>query len=222
MSMNKIADFECPACNYKNNITIWPTLNATVDPELKEELFSGKLFAKVCPNCGKVNRFNYTLLYHDMTQKVMIKLDTDREQAEWSPKSLLGGFPWFPNGDTVFDGYRFRVVTNVSKLQEKATIFDCVLDDRIIEILKFFNWKKFNEENPNVGLSDIFFNRRSSYIFEFFSNHEKTHSSNLNMEAYELINKKALSAIDYESIDCFFIGQEWARSVVEKYFFKHN
>ena len=210
-SMRRVA-VECPACNKKYDIEIWETLNATLDRGLKEKLFSGKFFSEVCPNCGEENNVNYPLLYHDMKQNVMIKLVLDKRQAEWKPKSILGSFPWF---ETALDGYRFRVVTSPNALREKAMIFDRALDDRIVEIIKCFYWAEFNKENPNVDLFDIFlFNNGSSYILEFMTDDNKSYTVNFDMEMYELINKEALTAIDYESEGCCLIGQEWARSII--------
>jgi len=217
MSNHKIVALECPACKTEYDITYWQSLNAEIDPEAKEKLLSGELFTEVCPSCGKTNKVNYPLLYHDMKQKVMINLVLDKEKTEWNPRGIASDFSFLSSN--VLDGYRFRIVRSQNTLREKAKIFNCCMDDRIIEIMKCFHWKHFIDENQSVALNDIYFNDYNSlFIFEFLADDNKLYTMKFNMDMYKLISNEVLHAIEYESKDNYSIDKEWAHSFVEKYF----
>lgn len=47
----------CPNCGAENCITVYASINATLNPELVEKMKSGELFIYECPKCGKKYRF---------------------------------------------------------------------------------------------------------------------------------------------------------------------
>lgn len=73
MSRRRTVEVECPECGEKQNITIWTSLNATVDPKAKGELFDGGINAFKCRKCGYEDVYDSELLYHDMEKKFCVQ-----------------------------------------------------------------------------------------------------------------------------------------------------
>ena len=61
-----------PQCGEKVKITIWNSLNITLNPELKEELFQGRIYIFHCQKCKFVVQFPNTFIYHDMKRKFCV------------------------------------------------------------------------------------------------------------------------------------------------------
>ena len=72
MTDSKNLGLKCPKCGEKVNITIWNTLNITLNPELKEELFQGRINIFHCQKCKFVVQFPNTFMYHDMKRKFCV------------------------------------------------------------------------------------------------------------------------------------------------------
>jgi len=51
---------------------LYTTVNVTVDPDLKVELLAGRLNRVTCPECGRQQRLETELLYHDMDRRIAI------------------------------------------------------------------------------------------------------------------------------------------------------
>lgn len=62
----------CPECNTAQEIDVYQTLNVTVDPDLKQTLFEGKINVLTCSNCANKAPIDTTFLYHDMVQQLAI------------------------------------------------------------------------------------------------------------------------------------------------------
>jgi len=129
----------CPHCGVRNTVTLWASVNPTVDPQLKEELLRGDLTTYVCTGCARRNALMYELLYHDMAKQLLLWLLPDGiEATEPKALALMGVFG---------GGYTRRVVRTVSKLTEKVRCFDAGLDDRVLEILKLGAWGHYSEDS---------------------------------------------------------------------------
>ncbi|NLZ18657.1 MAG: hypothetical protein GXY24_00065 [Bacteroidales bacterium] len=105
------------------------SVNAAVSPELKERVRNGSLFTWNCPHCGTSNLLKLPFLYHDPTEKLMLVL-TDAPV----------------NADALPDGYTGRFVRSVGDLIEKLKIFDCGLDDLVIEMCKFVTAQELGKD----------------------------------------------------------------------------
>lgn len=66
MSKMRSQELQCPYCGSKQEMTIWESINVSLDPELKEKLFSGDINVFDCNICDKKTFVNSGLLYHDM------------------------------------------------------------------------------------------------------------------------------------------------------------
>ena len=150
MSHSSIKTIHCPGCKKPAEVTMWESINAGLDPELKAQVLDGSLFAFTCPSCGIKESLAYPSLYHDPEQRFMAwwmpSNDEKQQQAylEDLNKAELG-----------LPDYRLRLVPNLNCLKEKILIFDNGLDDRVIELIKMAAWTQLKEEN--IPIDKIYF-----------------------------------------------------------------
>lgn len=156
MSLKNTQKIKCPDCGIEGDFTIWQSINTKLNPQAKEELLSGKLFAYTCPKCKKVHYVNYGLLYHQMEKQLMIYYAISKEDE----KEILDTFDKMENGDMLpgmeSTDYTLRVVHSQNQLREKAYIFDIGLDDRVVEIMKVMTVAHLSQTNPDLEVGDIF------------------------------------------------------------------
>lgn len=66
MSSKKKVDISCPKCQHTQSVIIWQSLNVTLDPESKQDLFDNQINLLKCENCETESHLEMNLLYHDM------------------------------------------------------------------------------------------------------------------------------------------------------------
>ena len=156
MSMPRGMKITCPECKAEGNFTIWHSINVDVNPEARNKVKSGKMFAYECKNCNKIINVEYRFLYHDMTNKFMIwyypkrEYDINKEMEEIN------------NGRTseIFSGdynRKIRIVDDKRSLVEKINIFEDRLNDLIIEIIKYLILEQVQDKSVEIfynGMKD--------------------------------------------------------------------
>jgi predicted RNA-binding Zn-ribbon protein involved in translation (DUF1610 family) len=88
MSENTPHRLECPRCGNAQGVLVWESINVTIDPELKQNLFDAEINVFKCESCGNQAMINVPLLYHDMTNQFCV---------QYYPPELLDD-PQFPQG----------------------------------------------------------------------------------------------------------------------------
>ena len=73
MSRATSHEIECPECGHKQETHVWHSVNVSLDPELKEQLFNGKINLFACSECEQKSLINVPLLYHDMHNQFCIQ-----------------------------------------------------------------------------------------------------------------------------------------------------
>ena len=138
MSHTATVTVTCPKCGKNHPFEIWDSVNTVLDPDMKEKVASGEIFRFVCPSCGAETRVNYSLLYHQMDDRIMIQFAPDEKIAEEYKKIISGPVKAMVGMFVEFwdSHYLTRIVRTIFGLQEKIQIFDAGLDDRIVEIFK--------------------------------------------------------------------------------------
>lgn len=63
----------CPGCGKQAIARIHSTLNVTLDPKLREDLFNFRINLFQCPSCRKEAILAGPLLYHDMNRQFAIQ-----------------------------------------------------------------------------------------------------------------------------------------------------
>lgn len=64
MSESRTEQIKCPRCHYDSPMTVWNSINADLDPELKEKLLDGELYHWKCEVCGLEIDVPFGTLYH--------------------------------------------------------------------------------------------------------------------------------------------------------------
>src|SRR5262245_43957526 len=129
MTMQASETISCPACGHPQEFLVCRTLNATLDPQLKEQLLAGELTAFTCGRCGQRAEVSYSLLYHDMVGQFMVWLVPGDDCPEPLDSDLFG---------SLGKDYRYRLVRSRKELVEKLLVFGDGLDDRVVEVCKLF------------------------------------------------------------------------------------
>lgn len=133
MSERREEQVTCPRCHYDSPMTVWNSINADLDPELKEKLLDGELYHWKCEVCGLEIDVPFGTLYHDMEHKFMLffspwKEDEDKyKEIEVPIPSGMG-----------FKDYTFRSVFGMNEFREKISILETGLNDVAVERMKFF------------------------------------------------------------------------------------
>ena len=55
----------CPVCNHEQELHVIPTVNVTLDPDMKEKVLSGEIFLFTCENCGFSGFAGFPFIYED-------------------------------------------------------------------------------------------------------------------------------------------------------------
>lgn len=130
----------CPRCRRSQEMTIWASVNATVDPPLRGRLLNHDLNVFRC-SCGHEGELAHDLLYHDMTIGFLIWLKYPDEEGSITLEDTALGF-----ARDVMKGYTFRIVRTRDQLIEKILIFEDGLDDRVMEVLKLVILSRVGDE----------------------------------------------------------------------------
>ena len=124
-------DATCGKCETVFKQTVYPSVNVTFDPSLKQRVLSADIFRVTCPSCGHVAHAQYDCVYHDMQRALMISV-TGPEGLEVKKEAMAKGMASVPH----LDLYCLRIVHSVHDLFEKIFIFDAELNDGIVELLR--------------------------------------------------------------------------------------
>lgn len=73
MTRPNLHEIECPKCGAKQTETVWESINATINPDLKEKLIQGQINVFHCQKCREEAFVSIPLLYHDMTRKFCVQ-----------------------------------------------------------------------------------------------------------------------------------------------------
>lgn len=66
MSSVSTIEIDCPGCAEKQDVTVWYSLNTSLDPEAKHLLLAGKINVFHCRKCALESFIPVEFLYHDM------------------------------------------------------------------------------------------------------------------------------------------------------------
>lgn len=72
MSKKNKVRISCPNCSEEQSIIIWESLNATLDPEAKQDLFERRVNLFICIECDFELQLSAELLYHDMEKEFCV------------------------------------------------------------------------------------------------------------------------------------------------------
>ena len=73
MTLQSTQQLDCPNCGNSQEVTIWQTVNVTLDPSLRELLAEQRINAFHCGACGLAAYLGVPLLYHDMRRRFCVQ-----------------------------------------------------------------------------------------------------------------------------------------------------
>jgi len=73
MSLQDTVSVNCPECGSPQDVKVLQSINVDLDPDLKKELFAGKVNLCTCSRCGYKALLSAPLMYHDMTRKFVVQ-----------------------------------------------------------------------------------------------------------------------------------------------------
>jgi hypothetical protein len=119
MSLMTQRPLECPHCKNSQEVTVWDSVNVSLDPTLKEQLFHAQINAFSCKKCGKASFINTPLMYHDMSAQFCVQY--------YPPEALddKGFFKQFnPDGTLAMPGVPEALVKQAAYLTRVHIVFD--------------------------------------------------------------------------------------------------
>jgi len=72
LSIQEQREITCPNCGQKQTMTIFNSLNISLNPEHKNDLFAGKINRFNCQHCAHNSLIPVPFLYHDMDRKFAV------------------------------------------------------------------------------------------------------------------------------------------------------
>lgn len=204
----------CPKCGSKQEFTVYPTLNASSNPGLKEKFLDGDLTTLACESCGFSGSVEYPMLYHDLEKMFSVYFFPGSNDRKANPGSVLPAH--------LVPEIEMRLVHTPDELREKIFIFRDNLDDRIVEVVKdniLREMEARKEENmPDVlyYAQDIFKCEGRSLIFVPKKDDEYLEPIKIPFETYEKI-KMLTHGIWERPIDGYTsVDREWVSAAEPK------
>ena len=133
MSEYSKEQIKCPRCHYDSPMTVWNSIIADLDPELKEKLLDGELYHWKCEVCGLEIDVPFETLYHDMEHRFILFFSPWNEEKNKYNEIEVS----VPSG-MEFKDYTFRSVFGINELREKISILESGINDIAVERMKFF------------------------------------------------------------------------------------
>ncbi|MDQ3020578.1 MAG: CpXC domain-containing protein [Bacteroidota bacterium] len=138
MSETIEVEVPCPRCNKYSMVSIYTSVNVSVNPSLKKKVFSGDINKRICPNCAYKFEIVNKLLYHDM----------DNQFAIWYDPDGIG----FANNKINFDNYIFDAPVAQSWSHFLAQII--LFENKILLIKKEKRLLQIRQRTNSVNFSE--------------------------------------------------------------------
>lgn len=144
MSVFRIVEMPCPACQASVTFNLVHSINADRRPDFRDTILSGTFQQEKCPDCGTEFRVEPEFTYMNLKQKLWIAAWPKTAVAEWNKFEAEGRESFAVSlGDkapeSVQDmgrGITTRVTFGWPALVEKIRINLVGLDDRTVELAK--------------------------------------------------------------------------------------
>lgn len=207
----------CPNCNEIFSVHVYTSINATNDPQFREDLLSEKLLKWKCENCNYEGRFTYPLLYNDMKHRFMVYLIPKVEHFQLADKNLEEKYKTLKHIDK-------RIVPDFNTFKEKIFIFESGLNDMAVELTKLAISeavaKKLNIDKVDEGYLSMYNSENNTMGFTFYIGKDKhPYVQNARLEIYgkslSVVNEIAVK--DKKLKGFIKIDREWAENILYRY-----
>ena len=206
--MSKISEetIKCPKCGKESKFVMWSSINTVLNPEMKKKVLTGEIFKFKCNKCGCEARINYSSLYHQMEDLVMIYLVPESEVKKtyeiFYEKNALA--------DYRTEKYLYRIVTSANQLVEKIQIFDAGKDDRVMELVKLLATDSILKNDPDIEFDELRFavDDDGTNILVIINKGEITGAVDID-NMYEFASSHCNDFKDLRDDDEIVINREW-------------
>ena len=225
MSVKHTQQIACLKCKKKSDFEFYGSINTMLDPTLKQRVKNFDIFKFICPHCGSEQFVNYSFLYHQMEDKLMIFYCQDEEEVAKVRSLYADDFDTALNAqgesetiDTT--GYRRRIVIGADNLIEKIRIFDAGLDDRLVEIYKVLLYGQMQAELAAMpggdAVDDVFVDEQldGSLNFVFVADGRAVGAVAFSQDVYEVIANQYRDAVERLAPTEPVINQDWAFDIL--------
>ena len=208
MSRHHIEKVTCPSCHHERDFELWDSINTALDPEMKEKVLNQSIFLYTCPSCGETFRLNYSTLYHQMEDLVMIYLVPESEVKKtyeiFYEKNALADYRYRT------EKYLCRIVTSANQLVEKIQIFDAGKDDRVMELVKLLATDSILKNDPDIEFDELRFavDDDGTNILVIINKGEITGAVDIN-DMYEFASSHCTDFKDLRDDEDIVINREW-------------
>ena len=207
----------CPNCNEIHNAHVYTSINATNDPQFREDLLSEKLLKWKCENCSYEGRFTYPLLYNDMKRRFMVYLIPQIDRFQLEDRKLEEDY-------RNLKGITKRITPDFNSFKEKVFIFESGLDDMAVELTKLAISetvaKKHNLSRVEEGYLSMYNRETNTMGFTFFvgENYEPyVQSARLEIYARSAQIVSEVAQNDKKLSGFIKIDREWAENTLFRY-----
>ena len=138
MSRMHFQEVKCVNCGHVGKFNVWDSINVDTDSKIKEEVKSLDFFKYTCPKCGNDFQVDYLTVYNDIKNHFMIYY-VPKEDIEVVDKIKQISLP-----EKCED--KARIVFSKNDLLEKICVFEAMLNDVLIELIKPFVISKVEED----------------------------------------------------------------------------
>lgn len=225
MSVKHTQQIACLKCKKKSDFEFYGSINTMLDPTLKQRVKNFDIFKFICPHCGSEQFVNYSFLYHQMEDQLMIFYCQDEEEVAKVRSLYADDFDTALNAqgesetiDTT--GYRRRIVIGADNLVEKIRIFDAGLDDRLVEIYKVLLYGQMQAELAEMpggdAVDDVFVDEQldGSLNFVFVADGRAVGAVAFSQDVYEVIANQYRDAVERLAPTEPVINQDWAFDIL--------
>lgn len=138
---HETAMLTCPICKHEHTAPVVQVVDVERDKETWKSVQDGSLFRFDCPDCGYPMEMSYSFLCQDSTIRQYIYLCRDNLDEDGALQEAVQRAQTLAQG-SISDAI-LRVVSTMDELNEKLSVFENGLDDRIVEVCKGFALSQF-------------------------------------------------------------------------------
>ena len=143
-------------CEHAFDADVPDSIDLGTQPEVEQAIIDGEFLSIRCPNCGKVLKPEFPVLIEDPQAENSIFFVPELDRSAYFRDSL---------------SYSLREATRVAigyeELVEKFLLKRYNLDDRVVEIAKYYLLSKIMENEPGDKEVRILFSKREQDIIFF-------------------------------------------------------
>ena len=200
----------CPNCNHEQELHVTPTVNVTVDPDMKEKVLSGEIFLFTCENCGFTGFAGYPFIYEDKETNggFLIYMEPGCEDREVGVDGDVAD-------QVLLQNMTMRLVTTINELKEKIFIFEAGLDDRVVELFKMLSLSKMKADEASQIPDELRFSKvdtvdgEEKIFFAAFSDEQYLGVLELPYALYQSCLITGEPIWDYPINECGAVDQQW-------------